>query len=517
MATVPSTGMNKAEMKQLLMKATPENPISFAFAVGKEPGLALLKMDKIKSPKACLKMLADEFEESKTPGWGTVTVDEGLVKFSVNKAVSGIARRLTKTLKGTGFRKVEILLEDGSVVDGASEEEEDQAADDTPGVLAQAGAAEPERQDGAALEALRTSLANLIKQIPAISAANPGAKDGLMKLATAANGALKTGKLPEAAAMIKALEQQVGAALAQATTAAATPDAAALLRDLAELVKRIPAAIAADPASKAGLVQAATAANTALKAHDPVAAGPTAAGPTAAGLAIEALRRMLDAGTEAAEDGQAAGERTRERLTDLQMQIAFLTGPEKSELQGRVRQLLGAMDQTDPAKLATQMEALEADLAKAAGAARVAGAASAAGRTVSFRKLQFEWRDAQVRARKQLDAFVAAVLGDKAVQGHAQFDEIKEAAGQIGKQMPEFGNDIEKALCKIDDAKGDTERATARVSAQGMLADYADMLEDADGLNALQSLSDDEYGGISFVGELQTSLRSLEAHLADAS
>ena len=34
-----------------------------------------------------------------------------------------MARRLVKTLKGTGFRKVQILLEDGSPVEGAAEEE----------------------------------------------------------------------------------------------------------------------------------------------------------------------------------------------------------------------------------------------------------------------------------------------------------------------------------------------------------------------------------------------------------
>ena len=55
--------------------------------------------------------------------------DPTLVKFMLNKAVTSMARRLVKTLKGTGFRKVQILLEDGSPVEVAAEEEAAEQAD----------------------------------------------------------------------------------------------------------------------------------------------------------------------------------------------------------------------------------------------------------------------------------------------------------------------------------------------------------------------------------------------------
>ena len=127
MAAPPETGMEKAEMKQLLNKAAPDNPINCAFAQGKDQAVALLMMHKTKNPKACEKMLSEAFSDAKNARWGTAIVDPednaSKVKFIINKAVSGMAKRLVKTLKGTGYNRVEIMLEDGTVVEGANEEE----------------------------------------------------------------------------------------------------------------------------------------------------------------------------------------------------------------------------------------------------------------------------------------------------------------------------------------------------------------------------------------------------------
>ena len=82
--------------------------------------------------------------------------------------------------------------------------------------------------------------------------------------------------------------------------------------------------------------------------------------------------------------------------------------------------------------------------------------------------------------------------------------------------MPEFGTGIETALADIDDAETPAARASAVAAARKVLGDYRKRLDDADDLRALQELSDDEYGGISFFGELQQSLESLEAQLAKA-
>ena len=70
---------------------------------------------------------AEEFPTVFNTRFGTAMVDTDddptLVKFMLNKPVTSMARRLVKTLKGTGFRKVQILLEDGSPVEVAAEEE----------------------------------------------------------------------------------------------------------------------------------------------------------------------------------------------------------------------------------------------------------------------------------------------------------------------------------------------------------------------------------------------------------
>src|SRR3954447_19283294 len=119
MAATSSTGMERADMKALLNKARPDKPVSFAFGLGKDPNLAMLKMDKLKNPKAVDKMLGDQFADVKTSRWGTVSFDETdqTLKFLVNKPIGGVARKLVKTLKGTGFSKVQIVLEDGSIVE----------------------------------------------------------------------------------------------------------------------------------------------------------------------------------------------------------------------------------------------------------------------------------------------------------------------------------------------------------------------------------------------------------------
>ena len=200
----------------------------------------------------------------------------------------------------------------------------------------------------------------------------------------------------------------------------------------------------------------------------------------------------------------------------MQAQAFTLPEPAKTELGARVKQALGVLAGADPATLAVQINALESDVGRAASAARAGGAAATAGGGVTYRKLQFAWRDAQGKARKQLDQFVAAVLADKDIQADPRFGEAKAAASEIGDMMPEFGTGIETALADIDDAETPAARASAVAAARKVLGDYRKMLDDADDLRALQELSDDEYGGISFFGELQQSLESLEAQLAKA-
>jgi len=199
------SGMELTPMKQLLNKAAPESPIPFAFGMGTEP-FALLMLDKAgKNPKGVLKSLEEEFKDAKNTRCGTAIVEPQratLVKFIVNKPVSGMAKRLVKTLKGTGYNKAEIVLEDGTVIDGATEEEEEGVAGAPTAPPGAPPAPTAPLYDAAELQKL---LATLIPRIGPAGIARPDALEQLKKLATLANVNLKTNNLKTAAELIKGL------------------------------------------------------------------------------------------------------------------------------------------------------------------------------------------------------------------------------------------------------------------------------------------------------------------------
>jgi hypothetical protein len=224
MAAPVSTGMDKGEMKKLLMKSKQE-PVNCAIGLGDDPSLGLLLLDRIKQPKAVEKELTKQIPAAKNTRWGTALVDvednPKLVKISINKPISGMARKLVKTLKGTGFTKVQILLDDGSPVEAYTEEEEGQpAAASEP---AQAAAPPPTPQEEEApkpdLAALEARLKALIPRVAQLGAADPRRED-LTKRARQANVLLKTNNLVYAAAEIESLSRALD------TPAAAQPAAA---------------------------------------------------------------------------------------------------------------------------------------------------------------------------------------------------------------------------------------------------------------------------------------------------
>jgi hypothetical protein len=219
-----NTGMEKPDMKRLLMKSKQE-PVNCAIGQGDDATIALLLLDKVKAPKSVEKDLAKQFPSARNTRWGTAHVDLELdpkeVRFTVNKPAPGIARKLVKTVKGTGFTKVVIVLEDdGSILEQAGEEEAPATTAAAPQPAPAAAPAPP--QDNAA--ALGQALAELIKRIPA---AAPALKARLAQLATEANTNLKAGKLPEAAASITALRQAFDSFSQPATPPAPPPAPAA--------------------------------------------------------------------------------------------------------------------------------------------------------------------------------------------------------------------------------------------------------------------------------------------------
>jgi hypothetical protein len=225
MAAEVKTGMDKAEMKKLLVKSKQE-PVNCAIGVGSDAGFGLLLLHRIKQPRALMQELEKTFPDAKNPRYGTAMVDTDedpkLVKFYLNKPVSGMARRLIKTLKGTGFSKARIMLEDGSDVEVAGEEEEEETAGaETQEETARSAA--PPNATAPDAASLTRELTDLVKRMMAVIGADPSRKDALVGLAGAAQGGLKGGDPAAAAAGIEALRQALDAQPSATRSAATQP------------------------------------------------------------------------------------------------------------------------------------------------------------------------------------------------------------------------------------------------------------------------------------------------------
>ena len=217
----PQTGMDKAAMKKLLTVSKRE-PVNCAVGQGKDAAFSLLFLDKIKSGKALEQMMIKEFAEAKNRGFGTALVDTDedpkLAKFTLNKAPGGTARRIHKTLKGTGFTKVIIVDEEGNPLDSHAGEEEE-----APAAAGEAAAAAAPPVDAASLE---KALAALVPGIPKAAAGRADVQKQLVTLAQQAQAGIKGGDLEGAAAAIEALRAALATAGESGPSSAPT-DAAA--------------------------------------------------------------------------------------------------------------------------------------------------------------------------------------------------------------------------------------------------------------------------------------------------
>lgn len=237
-------GMEKAEIKRHLRFAR-EEPISVAFALGGD-GKAILQLDKRKPGRALEKQLKDAAPDSKSHRWGTALVDPDdakTIRFTVNKAGGGLARKLIVALKGTGFNKVKIQLEDGTELEAHEEadEEDKDASEARP-------AAAPAAEAGAAADAAPEPAESTMGAAAEGAAADAGAAPATASEASAA---------PEAAA----------------APPAGQPNAAVLAKDLTALVKRMLVVISKDSTQKAALTEMATDAQVSLKRGDLEQAG----------------------------------------------------------------------------------------------------------------------------------------------------------------------------------------------------------------------------------------------------
>jgi hypothetical protein len=233
---VVNTGMSKSDMKKLLIRSK-EEPVNCAIGVGEDAAYGLLLMSKTKGPKVLEKTLMLEFPKVKNTRFGTAFVDvednPKLVKLSLNRNVSGMSKKLIKTLKGTGFSKVIIVFEDGS--EAESHEEADEEALDgvgaAPAAPAEAAAAAPAapppppgpppvskspEEVAAQTAALAKVLAGLAPLIPKAAGDDAARKATLLKLATDANVNIKTGNLKAAGGFLAQLKAELQGAAAPA-------------------------------------------------------------------------------------------------------------------------------------------------------------------------------------------------------------------------------------------------------------------------------------------------------------
>ena len=121
-ADPPSIGMDRMEIRQLLRLAA-GHPLRAAIALSPD-GKAIIVLDRHKQPRALDRELKEQLPGGRLHRFGTFSADEDdrkMARFVLNRAAPGMARRLVKALKGTGLRRVEITLEDGT---------EDEAAED---------------------------------------------------------------------------------------------------------------------------------------------------------------------------------------------------------------------------------------------------------------------------------------------------------------------------------------------------------------------------------------------------
>jgi len=306
MAKAVETGMPKAKMRKLLMRSKAK-PVKCAVGIGEDVTCGLLLMKVNGAPRKLMKDLEEEFPKAKNLRFGTAFVLEDepkLVNLQINRHAPGIARKLIKTLKGTGFNKVRIVTDEGEVDefeekddtpqvadepdDGldAAEEGEDEADDgaETAGAGATAPAAAPATPvDDPALgrdervAALGKVLAGLAASIPGKTGGDEARKAALLKLAKDANIRLQTNNFKSAGELIGQLKAELDAIAPPPPDAPPPPPPGASAADrekqarslasaLAELAPTIPGRTGTDEVRKAALLKLAREANANIKA-----------------------------------------------------------------------------------------------------------------------------------------------------------------------------------------------------------------------------------------------------------
>jgi hypothetical protein len=295
--------MEIAEMKRLLNEAkSNKKPIGCAVGLSKDAKTALILMHRSHQGPEVGRNLKTATPDIVNMRFGTAQIDEEdhkLVRLVLNRPVTGIAKKLIKTLKGTGYTKVKLGLEDGTPVEGAEDEEQEGVEGETEEHTQQTAPPPPPKQEEVPPDAeeLKKQLKALAERIPA-AAGTEAARAALLKLARETQTFIATNSLKYAATSIEQLRRAIEAAPGGTTTSTPTPTPIPptdLVATLTALTRSIPVVAAGDAALQAKLVKLVGEAQARIKAND------TAAATTL----IEALRAAIEQAAPTANQGAA--------------------------------------------------------------------------------------------------------------------------------------------------------------------------------------------------------------------
>lgn len=470
MATVSETGMEKAEMRQLLGRSTEDNSVRCGIALHKDSRLAYLKLSKMGMAQALSAELRKEHAEIKAVTWGTVipgdvdsrpesTHDAKMAVFRLEKRLSGLAKRLRGTLKGTGFAKIMIIYGDGSTDSELQDDDADGSDTGSPEGAPVADAPAPLTPP--ALPPQPPELAALLRRLTSLSLRIPAMPEvlqaSLKHLATEAGGKLKEADLVAAKVFIDELE----AALAQ-TVPAAPANAATQFAARLKLVKPALDRAMLEPGEASG----------ASKALAIEMAGAARGGDFANASEILARIEALLAGGPASETLVPEATASPAEKAALRQRLATLT-PDLRRAQ--------ALDETMFADIRAQLAEVQrlGDAGQADAAldmmddVELALVAALPPSNVSFQKMRLRWEDGKKQVAAQLAALQAAVTSDAA----GGPDDTGVAAQRLNEVLEVFNEGLTDTLDRFTNAEVGPDRLALREASVPIVEHYIDFVQ----------------------------------------
>lgn len=293
-----------------LLTSSKQEPVQAAIALTAD-GDGLILLDKRKKPRAVMAQLKASAAKAKlqlqpsTLRFGRAEVDTeydpSMVRFFINKEAPGNMRApLVEVVKRSAYQKVEFNIDLALELEPEDGEQTEAAATTEP---------TPQAPDPAALVA---TLAELVRQMQAVTSSDPTLKVRLLGLANQANTAIKAGELVGAAASLAQIREGLDSAVAQGGATQPSPgdDVLAKLRIAYDkLAPALALAAQASPAIGEAIQERRSAFEAALAASDAATArghifelaalskpgaAVEAAGTIPAGI-VEAAKHALDA------------------------------------------------------------------------------------------------------------------------------------------------------------------------------------------------------------------------------